>query len=201
MERGVQMNPTTSSNLLSLIQLHYPGGLVGFKAAGGNTFAFPNKEEYLICCENLPELFVKNMRIGAERYDALVEFFPLQNFQHESIEEVRQWTIKFVKRLRENGLADTLPCINPCTIYVEARSFPYGCKQLKDLENYLMSSPEIVRAHIQCKDRLISIGKERKPKQTKEIQPDAHPITEDDIFNLKIDLHSVNSVEDFLKTF
>lgn len=186
---------------MSLIQLHFPGGLVGFRAAGGNTFAFPNTANYLVCCETLPESFVKNLKIGAAKYGATIEFFPLQNFQYESNEEVREWTIKFVQRLRENGMASTLPCISPCTIYVEARNFSYGCAQLKDLEDYLMSSKEIVRAHIQCLDKLITIGKERKPKETKEIHIDTRPITEDDVLNLKIALHNIDSVEDFLNTF
>lgn len=193
------MNPSTATNLLSLIQVNYPGGLIAFKANGGNTFAFPNEDHFIICCDKLPREFMEKMYSASRTFEADLVFFPNQNFQYESNEEVKEWTIKFIQFLRDRKMGDTLPCISPCTIYVEARAHYFDSKEIDELKDFLHESNMIVRAHVQCKDKIISLGKNRKPKITKEIQPDALPITEDDVCNLVITLNTSTDVSDFLK--
>lgn len=195
------MNPSTATNLLSVIQVTYPGGLLAFNANRGSTFAFPNEDHFLICCDKLPTSFMEKMISAGKTFEATIEFFPNQNFQYESDEEVKEWTVKFIQFLRSRNLLDTLPFISPCTVYVEARGHYFESKEIDELMDYLQSSNMIVRAHVQCKDKFLAFGKNRNPKVIKEIQPDPRPLTEDDVLNLKIALHAINSVEDFLKTF
>jgi len=194
-----KMNPSIATNLLSLIQVNYPGGLIAFKTNGGNTFAFPNEDHFIICCDKLPLNFMEKMFSASKTFGIELVFFPNQNFQYESNEEVKEWTIKFIQFLRDRKIGDTLPCISPCTIYVEARAHYFDSKEIDELMDFLKSSNMIVRAHVHCKDKIISFGKNRKPKITKEIQPDALPITEDDVRNLVIALNTSTDVTDFLK--
>jgi hypothetical protein len=198
--RRNKMNLSTATNILSLIQLYFPGGLMAFKAMNGVTFAFPDDiDRCIVCGDNFPESYRKKMQTEAKRFGAEIEFHTTYNFQGDTAEQVKLWTGKLVQFLRTNYI-NCLPFVNPCTIYIEARE--YLSDDITKLKEFLQQSTGIVRAHIQCKDKLVEIEQERKVSKVREIQLErTKALTTDDVLNVKITLQEINSVEDFLKSF
>lgn len=189
--------------MMSLIQVHYPNGLGDFRENNGSIFAFPNEDRFIICCDIIPEELGVRIAQYCKKEKVKVEFFTEQNFQLEQ-EEAERWTFEFSQFLSQIKMKDVIIGITPCTIYVEAKEYPSGSPASLRLIDFLQEAEGVVRAHILFKDRMITLNKSRKPKETKEIQPEmtlTHPVTDDDITNLKIELHSIETVEDFLKTF
>jgi len=195
------MNPLMSINIMSFIQVYYPGGLIAFKEEhNGNIFMFPREDSIIICADNLPEEFSNKISAMCKKFKIKLMLSTEQNFQHETEDEINEWAFNFSQFLRQINMVDVLVGVTPCTIYIDAREYQSDSKDA--LIDYLNKYDEIVRVNILFKDKNIFLSKNRKPKEIKEIQPEVtHPLTDDDITNIKITLNTIETVEDFLKIF
>jgi hypothetical protein len=198
-KRRSEMNPINAVDLASLIQVYYPGGVDNFKKAGGSVFSFPKEERYIIYCKELPESFCLKIKQLTSKNKIHVEFYVTGNFEGKTLDEVREWILNFSTFIMKNSIRTSLTTITPCTIYTCVENVRSDNTDIKQLLDYLNSSKEIVRAHIECEDKMLEINKNKDMSKMRiDIQPEHKPITDDDVLNLRIALETSNTVEELL---
>jgi hypothetical protein len=196
-----------SEKVLTVMEVHFPGGLSKFEETGGSVFIVPDNE-IIIFHPGFDSKAKLKILSGLKSTGYKVSFVKEGNFEGAELEEVKDFQGYLIAKLMSLGIEQSSVLVSKATVYLSVPTHKSTQVAIKRLKDFLSSIKGVVRGHIECQDKIIRFGNPQnariKRRETSRIQPEHNRpdrdtrINEDDILNLRIALESSKSFEEFL---
>lgn len=194
--------------VMTILEVHYPGGLSAYEESGGSIFIVP-ESEIIFYHPNLESKIKAKVLSALKSIGYKVSFVSVGNFEGFDLEQIKDFQAYLIEKLMSLGLGRCSIVVSKPTVFIslpDIRSTHISVKRLRD---FLSIIDGLVRGHIECSDKILHIGKVKsspkiKRRESSRIQTEYNRpkrdtrINEDDVLNLKIALESSRSFEEFL---
>lgn len=197
-----------SEKVLTVMEVHFPGGLSKFEETGGSVFIVPD-EEIIIYHPDFDSKAKLKVLNGLKGTGYKISFVKDGNFDGAELEEIKDFQGYLIAKLMSLGIEQSSVLVSKASIYISVPTHKSTQVTIKRLRDFLTTIKGVVRGHIECSDKIVRFGNPQnathiKRKETNRIQPEHNRperetrIDDDDILNLRIALESSKSFEEFL---
>lgn len=194
--------------VMTVMEVHFPGGLSAFEETGGSVFIVPD-EEVIIYHPDMDSKAKLKILTGLKNTGHKITFVKEGNFDGFELEQIKDFQGYLIAKLMSLGIDACTVVVSKATVFLGMPSMKSTQVAVKRLRNFLSAISGVTRGHIQCSDKIVRFGNTKntpriKRRETSRVQPEHNRpkrdvrINEDDILNLKIALESSKSFEEFL---
>lgn len=184
--------------ILTIIQAHYKGGIKQFQEDGGGlTYAPPPFNEFIILHPNIDPDLKRMMENIASQSGTDIIFVDTGNTINEETPQIMFEALKEVQLLADIALSTPVILINLFNLRKRDKRFIDFKKKLQEI-------PGIKRVYINISNEPLKISPKNENSLKSSTNTKAETVRdmvigEDDITNLKIDLGSINTIEELLE--